>query len=221
LPTLSGSSDAPILLSPKCGAAGHPPHHQGPAPWNSTTLSGLLPRMRIRRARGPSATARCPEVSSKPADSLQPPGGNPPRLTVSPNQADRLAEAGNIGGDAAFSVLGYKLWIWITPGSGEASSGLITGRCKLSQPIPMIFTACMETLQSLSNFVILQCILNPVFLGCLLALGPKGIPCRCRRLGGNHSLLLIRHVFAHCRVVGDLKSACHSAVRYKYSRDRR
>ena len=117
-------------------------------------------------------------------------------------------------------MLGYKLWIWITPGSGEASSGLITGRCKL-KPIPMIFTACMETLQSLSNFVILQCILNPVFLGCLLALGPKGIPCRCRGLGGNHSLLLIRHVFAHCRVVGDLKSACHSAVRYKYSRDRR
>jgi hypothetical protein len=138
-------------------------------------------------------------MSLKPADSLQPPGGNPPRLTVSPNQADRLAEAGNIGGDAAFSVLGYKLWIWITPSSGEASSGLITGHCKLSQPMPMIFTACMETLQSLSNLVILQCILNPVLLGCLLALGPKGIPCRCRGLRGNHSLLLIRHVFAHCR----------------------
>jgi hypothetical protein len=28
----------------------------------------------------------------KPADALQPPGGNPTRLTVSPNQADRLAE---------------------------------------------------------------------------------------------------------------------------------
>jgi hypothetical protein len=87
-------------------------------------------------------------------------------------------------------------------GSGEASSGQITGRCKLSQLIPMIFTACMERLQSLSNFVILQCILNPVILGCLLALGPKGISCRRRGLGGNHSLLLIRHVFAHCRVVG-------------------
>ena len=33
----------------------------------------------------------------------------------------------------------------------------------------MIFTACMETLQSLSNFVILQCILNPVFLCGLLS----------------------------------------------------
>jgi hypothetical protein len=94
-------------------------------------------------------------------------------------------------------VLGYKLWIWITPGSGKASSGQITGNCKLSQPIPMIFTACMETLQSLSNFVILQCILNPVFLNCLLALGPKGISCRFRGLRGNHSLLFIRHVFAH------------------------
>jgi hypothetical protein len=78
-------------------------------------------------------------------------------LTIWPNQAERLAEGGREISAAMlpFSVLGYKLWIWITPGSGEASSGQITGRCKLSQPLPMIFTACMETLQSLSNFVIL------------------------------------------------------------------
>jgi hypothetical protein len=86
-------------------------------------------------------------------------------------QAERLAEGGREISAAMlpFSVLGYKLWIWITPGSGEASSGQITGRCKLSQLLPMIFTACMETLQSLSNFVILQCILNPVFLCGLLS----------------------------------------------------
>lgn len=108
---LSGSSDAPIPFSPKCGASGHPLRHQ--------------------------------------------------------------------------------------------ASGQITGRCKLSQPLPMFFSACMETFQSLSDVVILQCILNPVFLGCLLVLGLKGISCRCRGLGGNHSLLLIRHVFAHCRVVGE------------------
>ena len=53
----------------------------------------------------------------------------------------------------------------------------------------------MKELQAFSHVVILQFILNPAFLGCLLALGPKGIS----RFGlrGNQRLPLIRHIFAH------------------------
>jgi hypothetical protein len=53
----------------------------------------------------------------------------------------------------------------------------------------------MKELQAFSHVVILQFILNPAFLGCLLALGPKGIS--CLGLLGNQRLPLIRHIFAH------------------------
>ena len=62
--------------------------------------------------------------------------------------------------------------------------------------VAFVLAARMKEFQAFSHVVMLQCILNPAFLGCLLALGPKGISC-CLGLRGNQRLPLIRHIFAH------------------------